>query len=258
MTFHHSNFISSTKITDSCQRATCPHHHRMTQLFQMHILHGGLFTWGSSGSGDERRACTESNAVFSVSAGLHWSLRISKQIAPLWLLTLGCLGQTQPTPPPSLGQHASQNMHWMQTLICLTHLRLRFAKAGRLIPLFGTRALSLKQTTCDDCLDEILRPLCKKSLKNGHFIQLYSVEGCCERFGAIPSPAALSCICYCSHTKPSIQLADGAGPPQDGSHTPVLWSPATLLPYRYEQEHVLRGFSVSTSQRAILNKGRNS
>ncbi len=48
-------------------------------------------TWGSSGSGEDSRACKLSSAVFSVKAGLHWSLRMSKQIAPLALLMFGCL-----------------------------------------------------------------------------------------------------------------------------------------------------------------------
>ena len=48
-------------------------------------------TCGSSGAGDERRACKLSSAVLSVNAGLHWSFRMSKQMAPFALLILGCL-----------------------------------------------------------------------------------------------------------------------------------------------------------------------
>jgi len=48
-------------------------------------------SWGSSGAGIDSRACSERRAVFRVRAGLHWSLRISKQMAPFWLLTFGCL-----------------------------------------------------------------------------------------------------------------------------------------------------------------------
>lgn len=46
---------------------------------------------GSSGSGAESKACMERRAVFKVSAGLHWSFKMSKQMAPLWLLMFGCL-----------------------------------------------------------------------------------------------------------------------------------------------------------------------
>ena len=42
---------------------------------------------GSSGCGLLSKACSESSAVLSVSAGLHWSLRMSRQIAPLALDT---------------------------------------------------------------------------------------------------------------------------------------------------------------------------
>lgn len=48
-------------------------------------------SWGSSGSGVERRAWRERRAVLRVRAGLHWSFRMSKQMAPFWLLTFGCL-----------------------------------------------------------------------------------------------------------------------------------------------------------------------
>ena len=48
-------------------------------------------TCGSSGSGEESRAWIESSAVLSVRAGLHWSFRMSRQMAPFWLLTFGCL-----------------------------------------------------------------------------------------------------------------------------------------------------------------------
>lgn len=48
-------------------------------------------SWGSSGSGVERRAWSERRAVFKVRAGLHWSFRMSRQMAPFALLTFGCL-----------------------------------------------------------------------------------------------------------------------------------------------------------------------
>ena len=45
---------------------------------------------GSSGSGAERSACSEMRAVRMVRAGLHSFLRMSRQIAPDWLLMFGC------------------------------------------------------------------------------------------------------------------------------------------------------------------------
>ena len=47
-------------------------------------------SWGSSGSGAANRACSESNTVLNVIAAAHWSLRISKQIAPVTLDIFGC------------------------------------------------------------------------------------------------------------------------------------------------------------------------
>ena len=46
---------------------------------------------GSFGSGEASRDWTESRAVFSVRAGLHWSFNTSRQMAPLAELTFGCL-----------------------------------------------------------------------------------------------------------------------------------------------------------------------
>jgi hypothetical protein len=48
-------------------------------------------TCGSSGSGDASSACRLRRAVLRVSAGLHLFFRMSKQMAPVALLTLGCL-----------------------------------------------------------------------------------------------------------------------------------------------------------------------
>mmetsp|Transcript_31084 Transcript_31084/g.64046 ORF Transcript_31084/g.64046 Transcript_31084/m.64046 type:complete len:190 (+) Transcript_31084:226-795(+) len=47
-------------------------------------------SWGSVGSGAQRRAWRERRAVFMVNAGDHWSLSMSKQIAPVCELTFGC------------------------------------------------------------------------------------------------------------------------------------------------------------------------
>ena len=47
-------------------------------------------SWGSLGSGAQRSACSESRAVRMVKAGDHSSLRMSRQIAPVWELILGC------------------------------------------------------------------------------------------------------------------------------------------------------------------------
>lgn len=35
----------------------------------------------------------DNSAVLSVKAGLHWSFRMSRQMAPFWLLTFGCLSR---------------------------------------------------------------------------------------------------------------------------------------------------------------------
>ena len=43
-----------------------------------------------------------SSAVFNVKAGLHWSLSTSRQIAPFWLLTLGCLRENRPNGEPEI------------------------------------------------------------------------------------------------------------------------------------------------------------
>ena len=45
---------------------------------------------GSSGSAAASRACNESNTVLRVIAAAHWSLRISRQMAPVTLLIFGC------------------------------------------------------------------------------------------------------------------------------------------------------------------------
>ena len=45
---------------------------------------------GSSGSGAQSRACSEIRAVRMVKAGVHSFFRMSKQIAPVWELMLGC------------------------------------------------------------------------------------------------------------------------------------------------------------------------
>jgi hypothetical protein len=47
-------------------------------------------SWGSSGSGAHKRACSEISAVLIVRAGVHSFLRISRQMAPVWEETLGC------------------------------------------------------------------------------------------------------------------------------------------------------------------------
>ena len=47
-------------------------------------------SWGSFGSGEHMRACRLNIAVFIVSAGDHWSFRISRQIAPVTEDTFGC------------------------------------------------------------------------------------------------------------------------------------------------------------------------
>ena len=47
-------------------------------------------SWGSSGCGHSKRTCKLSNAVLIPSAGDHWSFRMSRQIAPVWLDMLGC------------------------------------------------------------------------------------------------------------------------------------------------------------------------
>ena len=49
--------------------------------------------WGKSdlpGSGAHNRACREIRAVRMVKAGVHSFLRISRQIAPVYELMLGC------------------------------------------------------------------------------------------------------------------------------------------------------------------------
>ena len=43
----------------------------------------GELTCGSLGSGEHNSACKLSRAVFIVSAGLHWSFRMSRQMAPV-------------------------------------------------------------------------------------------------------------------------------------------------------------------------------
>lgn len=45
---------------------------------------------GSVGSGAQSSACRLSSAVLRVSAGLHWSLSMSRQMAPVWELMFGC------------------------------------------------------------------------------------------------------------------------------------------------------------------------
>lgn len=45
---------------------------------------------GSSGSAAASRACNDNNTVRRVIAAAHWSFRISKQIAPVTELILGC------------------------------------------------------------------------------------------------------------------------------------------------------------------------
>lgn len=47
-------------------------------------------SWGSLGSGEHIKACRLNIAVFIVSAGDHWSFRMSRQIAPVTEETLGC------------------------------------------------------------------------------------------------------------------------------------------------------------------------
>ena len=47
-------------------------------------------SWGSEGSGEQSRACSDSMAVFMVSAGDHWSFRMSRQMAPVCEEMLGC------------------------------------------------------------------------------------------------------------------------------------------------------------------------
>ena len=48
-------------------------------------------TWGSSGAGEDSKACKLSSAVFRVRAGLHWSFNMSRHMAPFALLIFGCL-----------------------------------------------------------------------------------------------------------------------------------------------------------------------
>jgi len=47
-------------------------------------------SYGSSGSGAQSNAYNEISAVLIVRAGVHSFLRISKQIAPVYELILGC------------------------------------------------------------------------------------------------------------------------------------------------------------------------
>ena len=47
-------------------------------------------SWGSDGSGLQRRAWRERRAVFIVRAGDQVSFRMSRQIAPVWEDIFGC------------------------------------------------------------------------------------------------------------------------------------------------------------------------
>ena len=69
---------------------------------------------GSSGSGHCNNSCRLSRAVLMPSAGDHSSLRMSRQIAPVWLDIFGCQTCRPSRVLQRCGQHSSSQTYYTQ------------------------------------------------------------------------------------------------------------------------------------------------